>query len=41
MILPEASVFNDYQLLFNLKSNIIYKAHSVDNSVLVQHKVQQ
>ena len=41
MILPESSVFNDYQLLFNLKSNIIYKSHSVDNSVSVHNTVQQ
>ena len=28
MILPESAVFNDYQLLFNLRTNMIYKAHS-------------
>lgn len=28
MILPIDSVFNDYNLLFNLKSNIQYKSYS-------------
>ena len=27
MVLPEHSIFNDYQLLFNLRSNIKFKAH--------------
>ena len=28
MVLPLHSIFNDYQLLFNLKSNISFKAHT-------------
>ena len=27
MALPAHSIFNDYQLLFNLKSNIQFKSH--------------
>lgn len=28
MLLPSGSIFNDYSLLFNLKSNIQFKSHS-------------
>lgn len=36
MILPESSVFLDYQLLFNTKSNMRYKAHNPDNTIMKQ-----
>ena len=36
MILPESSVFLDYQLLFNTKSNMRYKAHYPDNTIMKQ-----
>lgn len=28
MLLPSGSIFNDYPLLFNLKSNIRFKSHT-------------
>ena len=28
MVLPEHSIFNDYQLICNLKSNILFKSHT-------------